>query len=550
MSPLRKILPSLLLAVLLAGTGRGADSPAARVILLVNAADPGSRRIAEHYAGQRGVPQANIVALPLAQTETITWPEFVTTLWQPLQDELVRRKWIDAIPMALTDPVGRTKYAIGGHRISYLVVCRGVPLRIANSTALTERRPPPFDRAELRTNEGAVDSELSLLSQTNYPINGFVMNPLFHNDAPTEPVRAAVVKVSRLDGPTVEDAMALVDHALVAERTGLLGRAYVDVANKHPDGDRWLESAAAQLAALGFDLDVDRAAATIPVTARFDAPVLYFGWYAGDLTGPFTLPGFQFPPGAVAVHIHSFSAATLRSTTTGWCGPFVARGVTATVGNVFEPYLDFLHRPDLLLQALARGETFGDAAYYAEPVLSWQAIAIGDPLYRPFARSLEKQWFGRANLPPELAGYVALREVHLMETTVSPPSPALVLALSNTVLSERPSLGLGLTLALEREQRQDLRGAIHDLKIATQRTEFRPDEWGLARAAAQLLQRVGAADSAEKIYAHLFQETTLPKDLRVAWLREANTAAMAAGHQEQALEWARELGRLDPEERK
>ena len=87
------------------------------------------------------------------------------------------------------------------------------------------------------------------------------------------------------------------------------------------------------------------------------------------------------------MHIHSYSATTLRNRDTGWSGPFVARGVTATVGNVFEPYLQLTHRPDLLLRALVRGATFGDAACYAQPALSWQVIAIGDPLYRPFAVS-------------------------------------------------------------------------------------------------------------------------------------------------------------------
>ena len=87
----------------------------------------------------------------------------------------------------------------------------------------------------------------------------------------------------------------------------------------------------------------------------------------------------------MAVHIHSFSAQTLHSATTGWSGPLVARGVTATVGNVFEPDLKFTHRPDLLVRALLLGRNFGDAACYALPALSWQAFAIGDPLYRPFA---------------------------------------------------------------------------------------------------------------------------------------------------------------------
>ncbi len=504
-------------ALTLAGPCAGADPLAARVILLANANDAGSMQIAEHYAAQRGVPRANLIALPMAQTETISWPEFVATIWQPLQDELIRRKWIDAIPMELVDEVGRKKCAANGHRISYLITCRGVPLRIANSATLGAPRPAPFNRAELRTNEGAVDSELSLLAAPSYPINGFVPNPLFQNDTPAVWEQALVVKVSRLDGPTVADALALVDHALAAERTGLLGRAYVDVANKHPDGDRWLESDATQLTALGFDLDVDRAPTTFPVTARFDAPVLYFGWYAGDLTGPFTLPGFQFPPGAIAVHIHSFSATTLRSTTAGWCGPLVARGVTATVGNVFEPYLDFLHRPDLLLAALARGETFGDAAYYAEPVLSWQAIAIGDPLYRPFARSAEEQWKHRGQLPSQFAGYAALRQMHLLEAQ---SQSAAALALAHTAQREQPNLALGLTLARQREKARDPAGAVQALGFVGRLTTVRPDEWVLACEAARLLDRVGAGAASASLYRVLIQDPNLPSDLRQSWQRE------------------------------
>ena len=49
---------------------------------------------------------------------------------------------------------------------------------------------------------------------------------------------------------------------------------------------------------------------------------------------------FRFCPGAVAVHIHSFSAATLRDPLADWAGPLLWRGAAATLGNVYEPYLD------------------------------------------------------------------------------------------------------------------------------------------------------------------------------------------------------------------
>jgi uncharacterized protein (TIGR03790 family) len=310
-------LSAAVAAFALAAAARGSGL-ADRVVIVANSAAPDSVAIAQHYAKVRGVPMANVIALPMPDAETITWPEFVATLWQPLEDELVRRGWIDAIAMDLFDDVGRRKYAIAGHRIAALVVCRGVPLRIAHDQALFKDARPLTDHVEFRTNEGAVDSELSLLAQTDYPINACVPNPLFRNPVPTVDDLSRVVKVSRLDGPTAADALGLVDLAVEAERTGLLGRAYVDLAGPHETGDRWLTAAAAQLGDLGFDLSVGRGPQTLPENARFDAPVLYFGWYASDLNGPFTLPGFRFPPGAVAVHIHSYSARTLRSATEAW----------------------------------------------------------------------------------------------------------------------------------------------------------------------------------------------------------------------------------------
>ncbi|MDE3084429.1 MAG: TIGR03790 family protein, partial [Verrucomicrobiota bacterium] len=419
------------------------SQPAARVVILANGNDPDSLRLAAHYAEARGVPADNVIALPMSLGETISWSEFIGQIWQPLQDELVRRGWIDGIATELTDPIGRKKYVINSHRIAYLVVCRGVPLRIAHDPALYANNPPLTDQPEFRTNQAAVDSELSLLAHVGYNINAWLKNPLFANGHPVGLEAASVVKVSRLDGPTLAEAERLVDNALIAERTGLLGRGYVDLKGPHPEGDQWLEKTAAQLAALGFDGDVERSANTMTATARFDAPVLYFGWYAKNLNGPFRLPDFSFPPGAVALHIHSYSAHTLRSPTEGWCGPFVARGVTATLGNVYEPYLQLTLHPDLLLSALMRGWSFGDAAYYAMPTLSWQGVIIGDPLYRPFAVSFDQQWKNRGQLPPELRVYAVLRKMHLLEAEKKFDE---AMAVARESMDKSPNLVVGLAL--------------------------------------------------------------------------------------------------------
>lgn len=518
-----------------------ADDPAARVVILANSDDPDSRRLALYYAAKRAVPKENIFAYKMPLAETITWAEFVASIWQPLQDELVRLRWIDAIGMTLNDEVGRRTYAVHGHRIAYLVACRGVPLRISHEPALFKEQPPMTQRPEFRSNQAAVDSELALLAQSRPPINAFVANPLFRNDHPSAFVNGQVIKVTRLDGPDYDDARALVDGALAAERTGLLGRAYVDLGGVHPDGDRWLEAVAVQLAELDFDLDIDRDAATLPAAARIDAPVLYFGWYANDLNGPFALPGFRFPAGAIAMHNHSFSARTLRSPSEGWCGPLVARGVTATVGNVFEPYLQLTHEPNLLLRALARGLTFGDAAAYAIPALSWQGVAIGDPLYRPFAVPLDQQLSNLASLPRPLAGYAVLRQVRLLEAN---RKAADAQALLRRETREHPGLALAVALATRLEAGGDVAGAVQALTFAALPKSFRPGEWALARRAAQRLAADGAPGKAVMVYRHLFADETLPPAQRAPWLQEARQAAFAAGDEAQASEWGTKLDEL------
>jgi uncharacterized protein (TIGR03790 family) len=388
---------------------------AGRVIILANSRQPESVALAGFYAEQRAIPAANILALPLPEEEGITWRQFIDQVWQPLQDELYQRGWIEGTVSSLLDRLGRRRYAFTGHRISYLVVCRGVPLRIYNDPALLQPLDGRKVPEQFHKNEGAVDAELSLLALGNYEIAGLIGNPLFAQHGAETLDAAQVVKVSRLDGPTWENARHLVVSAITAEQVGLIGRYYVDLKGPHAQGDGWLAAARDQAQRLGFDGATEDTAGVFSADMRFDRPVLYFGWYTENLNGPFAQAGFAFPIGAVAMHIHSFSAQTLRSDAVGWCGPLVARGATATVGNVFEPYLEFTHRPNLLLRALGEGRNFGDAVYYALPALSWQAVALGDPLYQPFKVSLSEQMKMMQSLAPVQAAYVWLRQANLLE---------------------------------------------------------------------------------------------------------------------------------------
>ena len=81
---------------------------------------------------------------------------------------------------------------------------------------------------------------------------------------------------------------------------------------------------------------------------------------------------------------HSFSAGNLRDPKKEWTGSILAHGAAATLGNVYEPYLQLTHHFDIFHASLLKGHTLVEAAYMAIPYLSWQNVVLGDPLYRPF----------------------------------------------------------------------------------------------------------------------------------------------------------------------
>ena len=64
--------------------------------------------------------------------------------------------------------------------------------------------------------------------------------------------------------------IGLIDREITidGEKTGLLGRYYVDLRGPHADGDDWLRSTREQLENLGFDGDVEDTGGTLGAGAR------------------------------------------------------------------------------------------------------------------------------------------------------------------------------------------------------------------------------------------------------------------------------------------
>jgi uncharacterized protein (TIGR03790 family) len=281
-------------------------------------------------------------------------------------------------------------------------------------------------REELRRNEASVDSQLAILPRSGeMPLawSGPLNNPAVGatNAAQLHPTNG-VLMVARLDGPSAAIAKGLVDKALEAERTGLWGRAYIDARGltngNYLIGDQWMKVSAQVCRRAGFETVLDTNETTFSVGFPMSEIAIYAGWYDGGVSGPFRSPTVDFMPGAFAYHLHSFNAATIRSTTEHWVGPLLARGATCTFGSVHEPYLlGTLGLPDFFFRFLLAGFSFGEAAYASQLWLSWQNIVVGDPLYRPFLRRPDALHAELVQSNSPLAEWSHLRIVNLNLST-------------------------------------------------------------------------------------------------------------------------------------
>ncbi|MDD5134285.1 MAG: TIGR03790 family protein [Phycisphaerae bacterium] len=231
----------------------------------------------------------------------------------------------------------------------------------------------------------SVDSELSMVLYGDYDLYKWQKNDL--QNMPLW-MPSKTLMVSRLDGSSMKIAAALIDKAIETEKKGLWGKAYIDtrgliVTGKPlPYSFEYYDLSLLNLAEMfgqktSMDVVVEKtgslfAPASCPQTA------LYCGWYSVKKY----IDAFDFVPGAVGFHIASFEAMDLRnSSSSNWCPAMLARGITATLGPVNEPYLHSFPEPDKFFAELLDGKTLVEAFFRTNPFNSWQMILVGDPLY-------------------------------------------------------------------------------------------------------------------------------------------------------------------------
>lgn len=394
---------------------------AQQVVVIANANVTGSLEVANHYLQARGIPSNHLFVADLPARESMSRYVYESRLRDPLLAFLRER--------GLAEQVQRAEDTVRAHEsgwttvrasVRYLVSAYGVPLRIVDTKPLPVAKVANWVDGPGLRDSAAVDSELSLLLHAPYDIQGSVRNPLYaalrYDDLGDKTFE--VLMACRLDGPDVATAKRLVDDAAWAEENGLCGRGYFDTmatsGGGYALGDQWIAEACERFRREGLECVLDRADPVWGAAFPMEDAAVYMGWYNEQAVGPFLRDGFRFSRGAIAYHLHSTSAKTLRSGEVYWAGPLLARGAAVTMGAVDEPYLGLTIDLDRFAGRLCSGSTVGESWYLSMQALSWQMTLVGDPLYRPFGRSLETLVAAPAGTDAELLQWAWLRRVNVL----------------------------------------------------------------------------------------------------------------------------------------
>lgn len=246
----------------------------------------------------------------------------------------------------------------------------------------------------------AVDSELALVREDPYTLEGWLPNKFFlgFRGKEIKNLPQKVILVSRLDGPSEAIVRRIIDDSLKTEKEGLQGKAYFDA--RWPDqGDKPSSPSVREVTGYAFyDRAIHNAAHLVEKSRRMPVVLdsqealfqpgqcpdaaLYCGWYSLA----HYVDAFTWVRGSVGFHIASGECVTLKNKGSQvWCKMMLEKGVAATLGPVAEPYIQAFPLPDLFFPLLVEGRlTLAECYALSNPYWSWQMVLIGDPLYRPF----------------------------------------------------------------------------------------------------------------------------------------------------------------------
>jgi uncharacterized protein (TIGR03790 family) len=391
-----------------------------QVMVIANKAMADSVEVAEHYLTKRKVPKENLLLLDLPTGEDISRKDYNEKILKPVREALQGRKekirvllTVYGVPLRVggQEPTAEEKTQLDKIRPQIEALKKEIPEleKKKSEPAVAEKIKASLEKlAGLQVEEGkythpeshaCVDSELMLLWVDGYPLKRFLPNEMnWRFPVAKRNKKHHYLMTARLDGPSKEVAKRLVDDAVAVEEAGgLRGKAYFDARGiayspekKGESGtgyegyDQSYRDAAAVVQQAGLDTVLDDKPELFKPESCPDA-ALYSGWYS--LAN--YIPACKLNRGAVAWHLASYEAATLRDPKSKvWCVGLLKDGAAVTLGPVAEPYTVGFPKPEEFFGFLLTGEEAVVEVYAKTALLvSWMTVFVGDPLYNPYGAS-------------------------------------------------------------------------------------------------------------------------------------------------------------------
>ena len=366
-----------------------------RVLVIENLDSPTSTQLAKHYMTKRGVKKVLQVHCPdsavSSANETLPFAAFQEAIEKPLKEFLAKDSQID-----------------------FIVLTKGIPIRLTGAPVGLSNTQPSLDSYVAALDYFDRASTLKVvIDEGGWKGNCFVNN-YFNSNERFSHAKHGGYLVTRLDGYTLEAAMALVDNSIASDSSKPAGAILLDASvgaelsdvAKVPqlptkDGQTNMEMISG-LAVKDWNADLLAAAAKLQETGQpheleqteafvgnKQGLMGYASWGSND--GKFTVESFKsikFAPGAIAETAVSTSGRTFLPTTGGQSlvADLIDSRVTGVKGYCDEPFLPAIASPTILFDRYTQGWTLAESFYAASRFVGWEDIVIGDPLAAPYAK--------------------------------------------------------------------------------------------------------------------------------------------------------------------
>jgi uncharacterized protein (TIGR03790 family) len=389
---------SVALGVCFASGGNAHAATPDEVVLVINDASEVSKAVGAEYARLRTI--ANVLHVRCIDStksqanETLGYHDFVRQIETPIENFLAAHS-----------------------NVNFIALTKGMPIRVSGA---------PTGEADSGRSLASLDSTLASIGYGQSPNDvmitfndpsGFAVGTAWLNNYWGQSVAFSHAQfggylVTRLDGYTKSDALALTRRALDAEAHRKNGLILLDIepdfgiANpstqpqpitttlitQESPYNTWngdMKHAAIELTRRGIRA---RGIVTTHFIGNRRNLLGYFSWGSND--DHFSQAAYNsltFAPGAVGDTAVSTSARSFFPQTSGqsMIADLITQGISGVRGYTDEPLLQGISSPTIVLDRYTRGYSLAESFYAGSHFVGWTDIVVGDPLAHPYPSTVQ-----------------------------------------------------------------------------------------------------------------------------------------------------------------